>query len=550
MVVAALAVLKAGGAYVPLDPEAPPERLAFILTNAQAPVLVTKHGVAAQLPIGGWRIVDLNLHAPDIARQPTEAPTGEAKPEHLAYLIYTSGTTGQPKGVEITHASLLNLVFWHRRAFAVTAADRASRLANPAFDAAVWEVWPYLTAGASLHLPERATRVTPRRLRDWLVEQKITISFLPTVLAEAMLDLDWPTNAALRLLLTGGDTLHRYPSAKLPFTLVNNYGLTESTVVATSGPVFPERQAERLPSIGRPIANTQVYILDGRLRPVPIGTPGELYIGGAGIARGYRNLPERTAEKFILNPFRSEPGARLCKTGDLARFLPDGQIAFLGRLDDQIKIRGYRIEPNEIVAALDTHAGVRSSFVVAREIEPGGRRLVAYFVPASDSQPTHKSLRDHLRARLPGYMVPAIFVRLDSLPQTSRGKLDRAGLPAPDPQNTLRDATVTATRAHIEEQLAAILAPLLGLGHVGREDNFLLLGGQGQWLLGTRLIARLCAAFGVELTLRGLFQAPTLAKLAAEVERRLPAKREAMSEDEARHLPGSIPPQPETGNLG
>jgi acyl carrier protein len=347
--------------------------------------------------------------------------------------------------------------------------------------------------------------------------------------------LEWPTKAALRVMLTGADTLHHYPSRKLPFQLVNNYGPTECTVVATSGvvPPTPER-SNRLPTIGRPIANTQIYILDEEMRRVPVGAPGEIYIGGKGLARGYRRRPDLTAEKFVPNPFTSEPEARLYRTGDLARYLPDEQIAFLGRVDEQIKIRGFRIEPAEIVKALDEHPAVGASTVVAREVEPGDKRLVAYFVPASNTQPTHTELRTFMAGRVPEYMIPAIFVTLDSLPFSTNGKVDRAALPAPEPANTLRDSTFVAPRNPIEQRLATMLASLLDLGQVSVEDNFFLLGGHS--LMGTQLIARVRDAFGIELSLKSLFDAPTVSKLSAQIEALLLAKVEAMSEDEAQRL--------------
>ncbi len=452
----------------------------------------------------------------------------------MAYLIYTSGSTGQPKGVEVTHGGLLNLVRWHQRAFRVTPADRASQLSALGFDAAVWELWPYLAAGASIHLPDGVTTDQPEAIRDWIVSQGITISFLATPLAERLMTLEWPAKTSLRTMLTGADTLHHYPPRKLRFQLVNNYGPTECTVVATSGTVLPNEHPDRLPTIGRPIDNLQIHILNENMQQVPDGEAGEIYIGGPSVARGYRNRPDLTAERFILDPFSPEMGARLYKTGDLARYLPDGQIAFLGRVDEQIKIRGFRIEPAEIVKVLDEHPAVQSSIVVAREVAPGDKRLVAYFVPAPRAQSTHTEMRNFLAGRLPEYLVPATFVKLQAMPLNPSGKVDRAALPAPNAENTLRDNVFVAPRNPIEERLAAILAPLLGLDKVSMEDNFFLLGGHS--LLGTQLIARVRDAFGIELTLRTLFDAPTVARLSAQVEMLLVAKLEAMSEAEAQRL--------------
>jgi acyl carrier protein len=289
-----------------------------------------------------------------------------------------------------------------------------------------------------------------------------------------------------------------------------------------------------LPTIGWPIDNVQIHILDENLKPVPLGESGEIHIGGAGVARGYRNRPDLTREKFIPDPFSSDPTSFIYKTGDMARRLSNGQIAFLGRLDEQIKVRGFRIEPAEIVKVLDEHPDVQASIVVAREVAPGDRRLVAYFVSTPKNRTTHLELRNFLAARLPEYMVPAIFVQLHAMPMNASGKVDRAALPLPSTENTLRDNVFVAPRNPIEERMADMLAPLLGLDRVSIEDNFFFLGGHS--LLGTQMIARVRNIFGVELTLRSLFDAPTIAQLSAQVEALLLAKLEAMSEDEAQRL--------------
>lgn len=531
MVVGMLAILKAGAAYLPLDPSNPPTRLTFMLADARAPVLITRQCLAARLPRHPAQVVCLDADAPMLAHLPASEPVPTPTPDDLAYVIYTSGSTGQPKGVQITHGSLLNLVHWHQNAFAVTRADRATQLASPGFDAAGWELWPYLTAGASVSLPDEDTRVTPLLLRDWLVAQQISISFAPTPVAEHLLALEWPPETALRLLLTGGDTLHCFPPRGLPFALVNNYGPTETTVVATSGYVPPTAHAEALPTIGRPIANTQVLVLDERMQPVPVGVPGELYIGGRGIARGYLNRPDLTAERFVPHPFSNDPTARLYKTGDLVRYLPDGQLAFLGRADDQVKIRGYRIEPDEIAFALNRHPGVRASAVMAREDTPGDQRLVAYVVPVNETAAAASALRAFLATCLPDYMIPTAFVRLKELPLSLNGKVDRAALPAPDAVTEGRGVETASPLSPVEARLADFVATLLHLDQVGLDDNFFLLGGHS--LLGTQLIARIADSLGVELTLRTLFEAPTVRQLAAEVEQRILATLQAMSVDEA-----------------
>jgi len=500
-----------------MDPAYPPDRLAFMLEDAQAPVLISSPDLAQRLPAARRQLVYLD--APQIARETADSPSVEIATGDLAYVIYTSGSTGQPKGVEVTHGGLANLVSWHRQAFSVTAADRASHVAGLGFDASVWELWPYLAAGASVHLVDESTRNSAELLRDWLLAQRITIAFVPTPLAERLLTLSqkWPRTTDLRILLTGGDTLHHYPPAELPFLLVNNYGPTECTVVATSGPVPPNGFRQMLPPIGTGIANTQIYLLDERLQPMPAGEAGEIHIGGAGVARGYHNRPDLTAEKFITNPFSAKSGNRLYRTGDLARLLPDGQLAFLGRVDDQIKIRGYRIEPNEIASMLNRHRDVCASLVVAREDAPGDKRLVAYVVLDTECDLTHTGLREFLRDFLPEYMLPAAFVRLDALPLTLHGKVDRAALPMPGPANTLQDEVSAWPRTGTEQRVAEILGELLNLEEIGLDDNFFMLGGHS--LLGAQLIARLRDAFGVEIALRRLFEAPTVAALSAELKR-------------------------------
>ena len=546
MVVGALAILKAGGAYLPLDPTYPAARLAFLLDDGQVPVVVAGQRIKERLPKGSYHTILLD----DLGRVGDFAPLAQSAPvkaaatlKNLAYVIYTSGSTGQPKGVEITQESLLNLVHWHQQAFGVQSADRASQVANVGFDAAVWEIWPYLATGASLYFAEDETVSDPQLLRDWLVAQRITIAFIPTPLAEHLLTLPWPPETALRTMLTGADTLHVYPPVGLPFLLVNNYGPTECTVVATSGPVHSNASTDQLPPIGSAIANTEVYILDESGNQVPIGTAGELHIGGIGVARGYRNRPQLTAQRFIPNRFNEKVSERLFRTGDRASFLPDGRIAFLGRIDEQVKVRGFRVEPNEVTATLNVHPCIQQSVVVAREVGPSDARLIGYLVLAPESHLTLRALRAFLQARLPDYMVPAIFVRLEKLPLTPNGKVDRMSLPAPVESNTLREDAYAAPRTEMEKTVAGILERLLKLEHVDVEENFFSLGGHS--LLGAQLIARLRDTFGIEMPLRVVFEAPTVAELSAEIERLLVTKLQAMSEKEVlRILDSTHQPHP------
>ena len=466
--------------------------------------------MAPTLPQTTAQVVCLDSAGERLSQAPEDNPRSPVAPEHLAYVIYTSGSTGRPKGVVVPHQGLLNLVFWHQGAFEITSSDRATQLAGTAFDASVWEIWPYLSKGASLHIVGSEILSSPVHLRDWLVSQAVTISFLPTPLAEMVLPLEWPEAPALRILLTGGDKLHHYPSASVPFKLINNYGPTENTVVTTSGLVASEER-EATPPIGRPITNTQVYLLDRQLQPVPLGVPGELYIGGASLARGYLQRPELTPEKFIPHPFSELPGERLYRTGDLARYRPDGNIEFLGRLDHQVKVRGFRIELGEIEAVLGGHPGVREVVVLAREDSPGEKRLVAYVVGQEEPAPSVSELRGFVRERLPEYMVPSAFVGLPALPLTPNGKVDRKALPAPE-ADAYAVREYAAPEGEVERVLAGIWAEVLQVERIGRHDNFFELGGHS--LLAVTLIERM-RRNGLQADVRALFTTPTLAALAA-----------------------------------
>ena len=515
MVVGLLGILKSGGAYVPLDPAHPGARVAFMMKEAGMGILLTQGDLVDTLPAEGMRVISLERDWPKIAQEGTENPINRAAVDHLAYLIYTSGSTGRPKGIQVEHGSLLNLVFWHQRAFGVSAWDRATQVATPAFDASVWELWPYLTAGASIHIPDDETRGSAEGLRDWLVTEGLTISFLPTPLAEMMLSLEWPSEVPLRTLLTGGDKLHQRPGPGLPFDLVNNYGPTENTVVTTSGVVAPVDGFQGVPSIGRPIANVQTYVLDRYLKPVPIGVAGELHIGGDGLARGYLNRPDLTLEAFISNPFSNDPGARLYKTGDLARYLPDGNIEFIGRIDHQVKIRGFRIELGEIEVVLNEHPEVQESVVLTREDASGNPYLAAYIVPSEGSAPTVKELRTYLKKKLPEYMVPSAFVTLEAFPLIPSGKVDRKALPAPDVREQ-SEVEYVEPRTPVEETVARIWSELLGVDRIGVHDNFFELGGHS--LRATQAISRLSDTFQTEIPLRAIFEKPSVAGLAELIE--------------------------------
>ncbi|PYX63490.1 MAG: non-ribosomal peptide synthetase, partial [Acidobacteria bacterium] len=399
LVTSVVAVLKAGGAYVPLDPDYPKERLAYMLQETRAPVLLTQTAHLDKLPTTTAKVICIDQEAlrADTANL-SEAPgRRSAGPSNLAYVIYTSGSTGAPKGVEIEHCGLTNLTCWHRTVYGISSSDRATQIASPAFDAAVWEIWPYLAAGASIHIPDESTRLSPAKLVAWLARNRITHCFMPTPLAEEALEETWPRETALRVLLTGGDKLRRVPKASLPFALVNHYGPTENSVVTTWAEVAGQDMSAA-PPIGKPIANTKVYALDRYLRTMPVGVPGELYLAGKGVARGYHKQTETTAERFIV----SSSGERLYRTGDLVRYREDGNLEFLGRIDEQVKIRGYRIETGELEVCLNRHPAIKQCAVIARETS-NDPQLVAYLV-ASEEPPGLEKLREYLAQKVPGYM--------------------------------------------------------------------------------------------------------------------------------------------------
>jgi len=513
MVTALLAVMKAGGAYVPLDPVNPKDRQAAMIEDAGMRVLLTQESLLPEIPDTDADVLCVDRDADRFEDQPDTNPDLNTHVENLAYVIFTSGSTGRPKGVQISHRALLNLVFWHRDAYEIQPADRAALIAGLAFDASVWELWPYLTAGASVWLPDEETRAVPARLYSWLADEAVTVCFVPTPLCEAMLKEECPPSMALRAVLTGGDKLHQAPPEGLPFTLINHYGPTESAVVTTCTPVPAGAGPDQQPPIGRPISNIQVYLLDDHRSPVPIGVPGELYVGGESLAHGYHGRADLTEEKFVPHPFRE--GERLYATGDLARYLPDGQIEFLGRIDHQVKVRGFRIELGEIEVVLAQHSAVRENVVVALRDDNGAARLAAYVVPESGQAPTAAELRAHLKEKLPDYMVPAAYVCMDSFPLTANGKIDRRALPEPDDQRPELDANYAAPEDETQAKIAQLWAELLNLERVGIHDNFFDLGGHS--LLIVQLHRRLKSELDSSLSIAQMFQYPTIAAMAGHL---------------------------------
>ena len=516
MIIGLLAVLKAGGAYVPLDPSYPIDRLNFMLQDTAPVALLTQSHLQlfANTDVSAFPVLDLSAGDLPWKFSPITNPDLHSiglSPHHLAYVIYTSGSTGLPKGVMVQHLGLTNLIAWHLSSFPLREGQRTSSLASLGFDAATWEIWPSLCAGAVLILA-RSKLIDLGQFLVWWNNALLSTSFLPTSIAESVLR-DKISNPHLNTLLIGGDELRFVPVALTPFALINNYGPTETTVVATSGRIEAGVAGRH---IGKPIANTRIYILDVYGEPVPIGVTGELYIGGAGVARGYLNRPELTAEKFLLDPFVMEPGARMYRTGDLGRWLVDGNIEFVGRNDLQVKIRGFRIELGEIETSLSDYDGIRNAVVIVREDATGDKRLVAYYSSVAPGTAIGaEQLRAYLLARLPEYMVPAAYVYLEAMPLTPNGKLDRKALPAPE-----HDAYAThgyePPRGDTEQRLAAIWAEVLKLDRIGRHDNFFSLGGHS--LSAVQVTSRLRQGFSVEVAVRDLFIHTALADLATFIE--------------------------------
>ncbi|MBA2672059.1 amino acid adenylation domain-containing protein, partial [Ramlibacter sp.] len=519
MVVGLLGILKAGAAYLPLDPAEPRERLAAMLDDARPVLVLTQRRLLPLLPDAAAKGVpafcmDSQWHALDA--QPATPPGAAAWPGQLAYVTYTSGSTGRPKGVAIPHRGVLRLVLDGSYA-PLGPADCVAHCANPAFDASTWEIWGALLNGARLLVvPPPVVLDAPALCRE-LLAGGVTAMWLTVGLFNEHADALAPAFARLRHLLIGGEAVDPAKAARVlhggqaPRHLVNGYGPTEGTTFTTTFAIRALSGCEHAVPIGRPIANTQVYLLDDALEPVPIGVAGELYIGGDGLARGYLNRPGLTAEKFIPNPF-GEAGTRLYKSGDLARWLADGSIDYLGRIDHQVKIRGFRIELGEIEAALMAQPGVRDALVLAREDTPGDKRLVAYVVGDCLDAPT---LRAALLCSLPHYMVPAHYVPLQALPLNANGKVDRHALPGADASAASARA-YEAPRTPTEEALAGIWAQVLGLDQVGVHDDFFALGGHS--LLATQVVAKLRAAFQVELPLRAFFETPTIAAMAQAID--------------------------------
>ncbi|TCP59321.1 amino acid adenylation domain-containing protein [Tumebacillus sp. BK434] len=510
MIVALLAVLKAGGAYVALDPGYPERRLAFLLEDTQVLVVLTQAHLQAVLPTHRAEVVLIEDAA--CAAGSEANPVSDVTPDHLLYVLYTSGSTGVPKGVAMPHRAVSNLLSWQRQTFARQGALKTLQYTALHFDVACQEIFSTLASGGTLVVPSEAVRSEPRQLLELVAQEGVERVFLPFIALQQLAESARGLKLRLREIITAGEQLQMTPQIvrfldSMPGCVLHNqYGPSETHVVTAY--TLQESEQTALPPIGRPIANVQAYVLDEALQPVPIGVQGELYIGGAALARGYWRRADLTAERFVAHPFTA--GERLYRTGDLARWLAGGHLEYLGRTDQQVKIRGYRIEPGEVEARLCEHPAVKEAAVAAREDRPGHKRLVAYVVGAA--QPA-ELLRD-LQGKLPAYMLPSAIVTLDRLPLTASGKIDRRALPAPEPESS--ETAHVEPRTPAETALAAIWQEVLGVERVGAHDHFFALGGHS--LLATQVTSRIAAQWEVDLPLKKLFEAPTLEAFARCVE--------------------------------
>ena len=562
MIIGVLGILKAGGAYVPLLADHPKARIAHQLAEVGAPVLVTLEKHLGDLPEFSGTMLCLDRDQAELDPLPSTNLERRAKPDSLAYIIYTSGSTGVPKGVELRHRNLVN----YTRALCKRLALQEEPEKQPentglhfatvstiAADLGNTCIFPSLASGGCLHVISHETSVDGRQFAEYLAAHPIDVLKITPSHLGALLDAAGPERRVLprRVLITGGEASTWELRARIRAggcLHLNHYGPTETTIGSlTYGPVVdsdPSAAVSATVPIGRPLANTEVHIVDAQLAHVPVGAPGELLIGGAGLSRGYVGQAEQTADRFIKNPFSTDPEARLYRTGDRVRFLADGNIEFVGRVDHQVKIRGFRVEPAEIEAVLHRDPSIRQAVVVVREDTPGDKRLVAYVVPTRRPAPPVEQLRATLHQHLPDYMIPSVFVVMDALPLNPNGKIDRKALPAPvDGHRTGPAADDVAPSGPLEEGLAAIWRDVLGLTYIGAHDSFFDRGGHS--LLAMQVIARVDQAMGIKIAVRGLFEAPTIAGLARTIESmgsgqqdvdRMIAELEGLSEADAERL--------------
>ena len=529
MVVAILGTLKAGGAYVPLDPTYPRERLAFMLEDAKVSVLLTQQRLLAGLPEHRATVACLDTGWEVIFRESGDSAKGEVTAENLAYVIYTSGSTGRPKGITLRHSGVVNNLVDLNRSFEIGSEDRILAISSPSFDMCVYEVLGTLAAGATIVMPDASVAKDPRHWAKLIIEHRVTVWNSAPQLLEMLVSCaeDRPELRPrfLRVAILGGDWVPVTLPARLK-ALAENVkvivlgGATEASIHSIVYPVGKADPSWRNIPYGRPMANQHAHILDPYLQPVPVGVPGELHLGGVGLARGYFDRPDLTAEKFIPNLFKHQPGDRLYKTGDLARYMPDGNIELIGRIDHQVKIRGHRIELGEIVAALKQHPAIQQAVVVAREDKPGNKRLVAYVVSDPSTKPTQTELRNVLKKQLPDYMVPSTIILLDKLPLSPNGKVDRSALPAPQAIRSQLEKAFIPARTELEHLLVGMWQSILGVEQIGIADNFFELGGNS--IQAAAFINKIQDQLAEIIHLVAIFDAPTVADFAIYLHKHYP----------------------------
>ena len=513
MVVGLMGILKAGGAYVPLDPAYPKDRIAYIMEDARAPVLLTEQMLLASLPGQQANVVLLDAHWPAIEKEETSNLSSVTKAENLAYVIYTSGSTGKPKGVQLEHRSVVNFLCTMQDEPGLTETDVVAAVTTLCFDIAGLEIYLPLVTGAQVLVISKEEASDGSKLQVRMRSAGVTVMQATPATWRLLLQASWPGDSNLKILCGGEAFPRELANQLLPRckSLWNMYGPTETTI--WSAVYHVTAGGEGTVPIGHPIGNTQFFIVDDQMKQVPVGQEGQLLIGGDGLARGYQNRPDLTEEKFVPDCFRARSGARVYKTGDLARYEPDGTIAFLGRIDHQVKIRGYRIELGEIESVLATHPSVHHCVVVAREDTTDEKKLVAYIVPTADQRPVSHILRQFLKTKLPDYMMPSAFVLVEAMPLTPNAKVDRKALPVPTRENSAIEREYVAPRDQLEKDLVGIWEAILGIKPIGIADNIFDLGVDS--LLAAQLFARIEKTVGKGLPPAPLFQAPTIESLAA-----------------------------------
>jgi amino acid adenylation domain-containing protein len=514
-VIAMLGIIKAGGVYVPLDLKFPVERISYIISQTQSPIVLTTMTHAQAFPLEGIQLLEVDNYE-SFEGVSLEYPITKIAPEQLAYIIFTSGSTGTPKGVGIEHVSLVNLVYWSRKRFKLRGGENSAQTTRTVFDASVWEFWTSLCLGNTLHIVEQQILLDMDRMNDWLISHEIHIMFMATGIAELFLDSDWHANKCLRVLISGGDKLTKRPDPNFPAEFTNYYGPTEATMVTTETVVEPVKDVYTVPTIGKPIANYQTYVLDENLKPVDVGVAGELYISGDGLARGYYNSPDLTKEVFIPNPFPGTPCDRIYKTGDLVRYCENGDIDFMGRIDFQVKIRGYRIELGEIESVFLQHPAVNQCIVTAENMDNSEKVLLASIILNRGTKVDSEELRNFASAKLPEYMIPVYIQFLKSYPLTANGKIDREAMPLPSRKNVETDESFEGPSSEMEIIISNIWKRILNIDKIGLSDRFFQLGGHS--IKGTQILAIVRKEIGVSLEIPFILNNPSLSEFVTAVE--------------------------------